>query len=76
MDLLKPPVIVALGSVVARDMCPDERGGIQELNGKVIYNKTRDASIVVAISPGMIYHDPSKQTLLNEAIVKAAELFS
>lgn len=76
MELLKPPVIVALGSVVARELCPDERGGIQDLNGKVVFDKERDASIVLAISPGQVWHDPSKQSLLDEAFVRAAELFS
>ncbi len=76
MELLNPPVIVALGSVVARELCPDERGGIQDLNGKVVFDKERDASIVLAISPGQVWHDPSKQTLLDEAFARAAELFS
>lgn len=76
MELLKPPVILALGSFVARELCPDERGGINDLNGKVVYDKERDASVVIAISPGQIWHDPSKQTLLNEAVAKAAELFN
>jgi DNA polymerase-3 subunit alpha len=76
MELLKPPVILALGSFVARELLPDERGGIMELSGKVVYSKARDASVVVSISPGMIYHDPGKQTLLNDAVARAAELFS
>ena len=76
MELLKPPVIVALGSFVARELCPDERGGIQDMNGKVVFDKARDASVVMAISPGMIFHEPAKQTLLNDAFARAAELFN
>lgn len=76
MELLKPPVIVTLGSFVSRELCPDERGGVMELSGKVIFNKERDASIVVGISPGMIFHDPAKQAMLNEAFARAAELFN
>ncbi len=76
MELLKPPVILALGSFVARELSPDERGSIMDLNGKIVYDKDRDASLVLAISPGQIFHDPAKQTLLNEAVARAAELFS
>ena len=76
MELLKPPVIVTLGSFVSRELCSGERGGIQDNNGKIIFDKERDASIVMAISPGMIWHDPAKQTMLNDAVARAAELFS
>lgn len=76
MELLKPPVILALGSFVTRELCPDERGGIQDMNGKVVFDKKRDASVVIAISPGMIWHDPTKQALLNDALARAAELFT
>lgn len=75
MELLKPAVIVALGSFVARELCPDEKGGIMELNGKVIFDKARDASVVLTISPGQIWHDPDKQSMMNEAVSRAATLF-
>lgn len=76
IELLKPPVIVCLGGTSARTFCPDEKGGIMELAGKVRYDKALDASIVIGISPGMLYHDPSKQTVLNDVFAKVAEILS
>ena len=64
IDLLKPPIIVALGTEIARFLLPDLKGPITELAGKVYYSKDLDANIVVGINPGMIWVDSSKQDLL------------
>jgi DNA polymerase-3 subunit alpha len=76
MEILKPPVIVALGSFVTKELLPDLKGGVIELNGRVEFDKIRDASVVVAISPGQVWHDPGKQEMLNQAFAQAAELLS
>lgn len=76
LELVKPAAIVALGSFVVRQLLPDEKGGIMDMNGKVVYDKKLDASVVVGISPGMLYHDPGKQPMLDDAFSRAAELFS
>lgn len=73
---LKPPVIVALGSSVARHLCPDERGGILDLAGKVVYHREWDCSIVIGFNPQMIYHDPNKQDLLDALFTRVAEILA
>jgi len=74
IQLMKPPVIITLGSTVSRTICPDIRGGIAELAGKVVFDKGLDCSIVIGISPGQIYFHPEMQDTMNEIFEKVAEL--
>jgi len=74
IELLKPPVIVALGSAAIRYFVPDVKGGIMDLTGKVHYSAELDASIVFGINPLMISFDPDKQNDLDETFEKVAEL--
>jgi DNA polymerase-3 subunit alpha len=74
LDILKPPVIVCLGSNSIRYLCPDAKGGWEELAGKAVYDKDRDATIVWGFSPGMIFFEPSRQKLLNEVFAQVKEL--
>lgn len=74
IELLKPPVIVTLGSLSARHFVANFKGGMAEHAGKVIYDKNRDANIVVGINPASVYFDSSKQAVLDEIISKAAAL--
>lgn len=76
IEALKPPIIVALGSGVSRYLCPDEKGSIMDLAGKVVYDKARDASVVIGINPMMLWHDPSKSDVLAQVFRRAAELLS
>lgn len=73
---LKPPVIVALGAAIARKFFPDMKGSIMDHAGKVIYVRELDANVVIGFNPLMMYHDPGKQSVLNEVIARAAELLS
>jgi len=74
IDLLKPPVIVCLGSTTARQFIKGMKGSIVDNCGTVVFDPTMDASIVVGISPGMIYFDNTKQALLNDVFSKVAEI--
>ena len=74
IDLLRPPLIIVLGSQAARYFTSDLRGGLGEHVGRVIYDKTRDCNILLGINPGMIYFDPSKQALLDDVFTKAITL--
>jgi DNA polymerase-3 subunit alpha len=71
--LLKPPVIVLLGSITVRHFLPDLKGKASESAGKVVYNKELDANLVVGFNPGEIWHDPDKQVLLNEVFRVVSE---
>ena len=74
VELLKPPVIVALGGVSIRHFVPDAKGGFADLCGQVHYIPALDASVVFGINPGMIAFEPSRQDMLNEVFEKVAEL--
>tara|TARA_R110000851_G_C13102760_1_gene569366 strand:- start:100500 stop:103883 length:3384 start_codon:yes stop_codon:yes gene_type:complete len=76
VELLKPAVIITLGGASTRFFVPDIRGGFADLCGKVHYHKELDASIVYGINPGMIYIDPEKQNMLDDVLLKAAELIT
>jgi DNA polymerase-3 subunit alpha len=76
IEVLKPPVIICLGSAAARHMVKDLKGGIMDNAGKVIYDATMDASIVVGFNTGMIAFDSAKQKVLNELFKEVAEMVS
>lgn len=65
IEILKPPVIVLLGSGVVRHFFPDFKGKASEAAGKVVYSKDLDANIVIGFNPGEIYFSPEK---LNDMI--------
>ncbi len=74
LEVLKPPLIIALGSNAARYFLPEIKGPAMDYVGKVIYDRKRDANILIGFTPGMVFHDPEKQTLLNEVFERAAFL--
>ena len=73
IELLKPPVIVLLGSQTVRHFIPDFKGKASDMAGKVIYSKKYDANVVIGFSPGEIYHDPDKQQNMNEVFASVAD---
>lgn len=74
--LLKPPVIVALGSKSIRHLVPDVRGGWEELCGKSHFDPAHDCTVVMGFNPAMIYHDDTKKPLLDAVFAQVAEIFS
>ena len=74
IDLIKPAVIVALGSASVRHFFPDTKGGVAELSGKATYDSKLQASIVCGINPAQIMFDPSKTEALAETFAKVAEI--
>ncbi|MEZ2310851.1 DNA polymerase III subunit alpha [Paraburkholderia sp. RCC_158] len=76
LEVLKPPVIVTLGSNAARFFAPGVKGGTTELAGKVIFDPKLDASIVFGINPGQIFHDPGKYSILQNVAAKVADLIN
>ena len=74
IDLLKPPTIILLGSTTVRHFFPDFKGKASDQAGKVIYSKDYDANFVIGFSPGEIYFEPAKQTLLDEVFAVASIL--
>lgn len=74
LELLKPPVVVLLGSNVVRRFLPDFKGKASEAAGEVVYLKEFDANFVIGFSPGEIYHNPEKQDDLNKVFARVAEI--
>ena len=76
IDILKPPVIIALGSNSVRWFAPGVKGNPSDLAGKAIFRQDIDATVIFGINPGQIFHDPSKVTLLESAFDKLAEVIT
>jgi DNA polymerase-3 subunit alpha len=74
IDTLKPPVIVAMGSAAIKHFMPNYKGNPNDLIGKVVFDPRRDASIVLGLNPGQVYHDASKIVLLQAVAARIADL--
>lgn len=76
IDLLKPPVIVALGSKSVRQLVPDIKGGWEENCGKSFFDPKADCTVVSGFNPAMICFDGAKQALLDQVFQQVADIFS
>lgn len=76
IEILKPPIIIAMGSNAVRWFSPGIKGTPTDLAGKVIFNKDLDASIIFGINPSSIFFDPSKVTLVETVFERLGELLS
>lgn len=76
LELVKPAVIVALGSAAIKHFVPGLKGGTAELAGKVIYDPKLDASIVCGINAQQCIFDPTKAEVLSGVFEKVAEIIS
>jgi DNA polymerase-3 subunit alpha len=76
IELLKPPVIVALGTKTIRHLVPEVKGGWEELVGKSHYDPKMDCTIVFGLNPAQIAFDGSKQGLLDAVFAQVAEIFT
>jgi DNA polymerase-3 subunit alpha len=72
VELLKPAVIVAMGSASIRHFAPDVKGGWAELLGQSYYDAKLDATVLFGMNPSMVYMDSSKQRLVDQV---AKQLF-
>jgi DNA polymerase III subunit alpha len=66
IEIIKPPVIVCLGSNVSRMFIPTLKGGPAENALQVHYNAELDANIVLGFSPGMCFFNPDLEDTLVE----------
>ncbi len=74
LEIVRPPIIVALGSASIRYFLPGVKTPPSELAGKVIYDAKREASIVCGINPQQIAFDPSKSEIIDAVFEKVAEI--
>lgn len=76
LELIKPAVIVALGSAAIKRFVPGTKGGTSELVGKAIYDPALDATIVCGINAQQIGFDPDKQEILDAVFAQVADILS
>ena len=76
VGLIKPPIIVALGSAAIKHFLPDVKGGVAELVGKAVYDSKLDATIVCGLNPAQLVFNPEKAEGLQAAFKKVAEILS
>ncbi|TDW20529.1 DNA polymerase-3 subunit alpha [Rhizobium azibense] len=74
IDILKPPIIVLLGTAAVRHFMPDFKGKTSDVAGKVVYHKDLDANLVIGFNPGEIYYAPEKQDLMEEVFASVVDL--
>lgn len=60
IELLKPPLIVTLGSAAARFFVPELKGSIDDHVGRLFWSEKLDAMILIGFNPQTIYHSPEK----------------
>ena len=64
VELLRPPLIVTLGSASARHFLPDLKGDMFEHAGRMFWDEKRDAMILVGFNPMMCFFAPEKVDVL------------
>ncbi len=74
LELVKPSVIVALGSAAIKFLMPGIKGSTAELAGKTFFDPKLDATIVCGINPQQVHFDPSKAEILDATFSKVAEI--
>lgn len=74
IEILKPPVIITMGTASTKFFDPTLKGGIAEHIGKTTYSRELDATLVVGFNPAQIHFDPKKQVLLDEVFAKVASM--
>ncbi|WP_151708875.1 helix-hairpin-helix domain-containing protein [Acinetobacter brisouii] len=76
IELIKPSVIVALGSASIKRFVPNIKGSTADLVGKSFYDPKLDATIVCGINPVQCVFEPSKIKSLTETFEQVAEILS
>lgn len=74
VQTLQPPIIVLLGSQAVRHFMPTFKGKASEAAGKIVHFTDLNANVVIGFNPGEIYHDPEKQTAMNEVFSAVADM--
>ncbi|TSP13995.1 DNA polymerase III subunit alpha [Cupriavidus campinensis] len=76
VELIKPPIIVALGNQAIKHFVPGLKGGAAELAGKTYYDEKLDATIVCGINPGQVIYDPTKLEILEAVFEKVQDMIA
>jgi DNA polymerase III subunit alpha len=74
LAILRPTVVVLLGSQAVRSVLPNFKGKASDSAGEVLYFSDLDANVVIGFSPGEIWHAPEKQDNMNKVFSVVKEL--
>lgn len=74
IDIVKPPIIVLLGTGAVRHFLPDLKGKASDNAGQVFYSKDHDCNFVVGFNPGELYFAPEKMDQLVEVFARVVDL--
>jgi DNA polymerase III subunit alpha len=66
IEILKPPIIIAMGAASVKYFVPSTSGSPADYSGKVIFNPELDASIILGVNPASLHFDPSKIKLVQD----------
>jgi len=67
IDILKPTVVLCLGSQTSKMFDAGLKGTASDYHGKVVYRSDLDCNVIFSINPSTIFFNPENQTLLEEA---------
>lgn len=76
LEVVKPPIIVTLGSAATKHFMPGLKGGTAELVGTATFMPHLDANVVVGMNPAALAFDPTKVDQLLATFAKVAEILS
>lgn len=76
VDMIKPSIIVALGSASIKHFLPGTKGSTADLVGKSFYDHKLDATIVCGLNPAQCAFDSSKVSGLIKTFETVAEILS
>lgn len=76
LAILRPPIVIAMGSSSIRYFTKGMKGSPADLAGRVIFDAERDASIILGVNPSSIFFDPSKIKLVEKVFSQLGELLS
>lgn len=76
VELMKPKLIITLGSSAVRHFIPDLKGNVLDHAGNAVYLKKLDATILIGFNPAMIYFEPTRQETLNQIFATAATMIA
>ena len=72
--IIRPPLIVALGTLAVRHFQPGMKGGAFDNAGQVVYDRKRECNVLLGFSPSSIHFDSGKQATLDAVIAKIPDL--
>lgn len=75
IEILKPPVIIAMGSKAVSYFAPGVKGNPADIAGTAIFDAELDATIIFGLSLGSLFHDPSKITLVEKVFGVLGEVY-